>query len=1012
MNTKRNSRLFFSLGIGLAALTLLVSFAAAATQIDIDGPSGSGQFGRNVTVLPNGNLVVCDPSYDSGSTVDVGAVYLYNGATGVLISKLTGSTAGDQIGTSQFGASGVTALSNGNYVVRSPMWDNGAVVNAGAVTWGSAMTGVSGVVGSANSLVGSTSDDQVGNAQLGTGGVTALSNGNYVVNSPMWDNGAVVNAGAVTWGSGTAGVSGVVSAANSLVGSTINDNVGNYVMALANGNFLVNSHFWDNGAAIDVGAVTWGSGTTSISGAVSPANSLVGSTSNDWVGTSEMIELANGNYVVRSPYWDDGATVDAGAVTWGSGTSGVSGVVSVGNSLVGGTAGDRVGEGVIALANGNYVVNSLSWDNGTASDAGAVTWGSGTSGVSGVVSATNSLVGSTANDLVFSVTALANGNYVVNSPNWDNGAATDVGAVTWGSGTTGISGVVSAANSLVGSIAGDMVGYSEVTELANGNYLVGSPGWHATGAATWGNGTSGISGTVSASNSLVGSNPGDNVGFGFTALANGNYVVWSPDWDNGAVFDAGAATWGSGTSGVTGVVSAANSLVGSTAGDAVGSGELGAKDGVTALTNGNYVVRSPYWHNGAVINAGAVTWGSGTSGVSGVVSVADGLVGSSAGDEVGGDQITYEGVTALANGNYVVRIPNWDNGLATNAGAVTWGSGTIGVNGPISAVNSLVGSANYDMVGYFPVSALANGNYVVSSPYWAKGAVPTAGAVTWGSGTSGVSGAVSAANSLVGSTVDDLVGDFGVTELANGNYVVHSPNWNNSAATDAGAATWGNGTSGISGVVSAANSLVGSTVNDYVGFDVTALANGNYIVLNSEWDNGAAVDAGAVTWGSGTAGVSGLISMDNSVRGVAAAGGALLQWVYDDVNQQLIVGRPGDNNVTLFRPNQTNQAPLADAGIDQFVKSSGQVILDGSGSNDPESDYPLTYLWVQSGGPTITLSDNTAINPTFSAPATFTQTVALTITLVVTNSLGLASQPDQVIITVEPYRMFLPITIK
>ena len=57
-----------------------------------------------------------------------------------------------------------------------------------------------------------------------------------------------------------------------------------------------------------------------------------------------------------------------------------------------------------------------------------------------------------------------------------------------------------------------------------------------------------------------------------TALSNGNYVVRSPDWDNGAVTDAGAVTWGNGTTGITGAVSAANSLVGSTADDQVGYG--------------------------------------------------------------------------------------------------------------------------------------------------------------------------------------------------------------------------------------------------------------------------------------------------------------------------------------------------------------------------------------------------------------------------------------------------------
>ena len=56
----------------------------------------------------------------------------------------------------------MTALTNGNYVVRSPAWDNGAVADAGAVTLGSGTTGVSGAVSAANSLVGSTADDQVG----------------------------------------------------------------------------------------------------------------------------------------------------------------------------------------------------------------------------------------------------------------------------------------------------------------------------------------------------------------------------------------------------------------------------------------------------------------------------------------------------------------------------------------------------------------------------------------------------------------------------------------------------------------------------------------------------------------------------------------------------------------------------------------------------------------------------------------------------------------------------------
>ena len=143
-----------------------------------------------------------------------------------------------------------------------------------------------------------------------------------------------------------------------------------------------------------------------------------------------------------------------------------------------------------------------------------------------------------------------------------------------------------------------------------------------------------MTGVVSAANSLVGSSTFDVIGgWPFAggsrnlvvALTNGNYVVGSPGWDNGAIVDAGAVTWGNGTSGVTGVLSAANSLIGSKAGDLVGN--VGAK----ALTNGNYVVMSGAWDNGSIVDAGALTWGSGTTGVTGTVSVANSFAGSMSG---------------------------------------------------------------------------------------------------------------------------------------------------------------------------------------------------------------------------------------------------------------------------------------------------------------------------------------------------------------------------------------------
>ncbi len=92
------------------------------------------------------------------------------------------------------------------------------------------------------------------------------------------------------------------------------------------------------------------------------------------------------------------------------------------------------------------------------------------------------------------------------------------------------------------------------------------------------------------------------------------------------------------------------------------------------------------------------------------------------------------------------------------------------------------------------MTALRNGNYVVDSPYWQAGGAMV-GAVTWGNGWTGTTGTVSAVNSLVGSTDFDEVGIGGVTALTNGNYVVSSPGWQNPNGSG-GAATWGNGMGG------------------------------------------------------------------------------------------------------------------------------------------------------------------------------------------------------------------------
>lgn len=62
-----------------------------------------------------------------------------------------------------------------------------------------------------------------------------------------------------------------------------------------------------------------------------------------------------------------------------------------------------------------------------------------------------------------------------------------------------------------------------------------------------------------------------------------------------------------------------------------------------------------------------------------------------------------------------------------------------------------------------------------------------------------------------------------------------------------------------------------------------------------------------------------------------------------------------------------NHPPVAEAGVNQAVAEGAPVTLDGAASFDIDGDA-FTRSWVQMSGPTVTLSDTTAANPTFTAP--------------------------------------------
>lgn len=92
---------------------------------------------------------------------------------------------------------------------------------------------------------------------------------------------------------------------------------------------------------------------------------------------------------------------------------------------------------------------------------------------------------------------------------------------------------------------------------------------------------------------------------------------------------------------------------------------------------------------------------------------------------------------------------------------------------------------------------------------------------------------------------------------------------------------------------------------------------------------------------------------------------------------------------------EPNQAPLAAAGPDQSANVGEIVTLDGSGSSDPDGNYPLVYQWTQTGGPVVTLNEANTASPTFTVPVSG----VFTFQLVVTDNLGLASTPDTAVVT-------------
>ena len=228
---------------------------------------------------------------DVGIAVDTGSVMLVSGATGAQIgSTLVGNATNDLLG-----ASGITALTNNNFVIASPFDDVG-VSDAGSVMLVNGATGA--LIGT---IVGDTASDQ-----LGYSFITALTNNNFVIASENDNVGGITDAGSVMLINGATGA----QIGSTLAGDTASDKLGfTGVVKLNNNHFVVASRYDNVDSVTDAGSIR------QIDTTGSQVKLIAGTTTDDMITVGISTTSAANFYVVRLLNFDKSSYANSGFAT-------------------------------------------------------------------------------------------------------------------------------------------------------------------------------------------------------------------------------------------------------------------------------------------------------------------------------------------------------------------------------------------------------------------------------------------------------------------------------------------------------------------------------------------------------------------------------------------------------------------------------------------------------------------------------------------------------------------------
>ena len=497
--------------------TIRISRVGSLELVD-PSPGANDQFGSIVIQLANDNIVVSDPG-DSSVATNNGAVHLYSQFSSNPISSIYGDLEEDQLGSFS-----ITALSNSNYVIVSQVDDEDGVFNAGTVRL---------IDGNTGEQIGPTLAGETEGDFLGNGGVTALSNSNYIVASKRDNEDGVSSVGTVRLMDGYTGI----QIGASLQGDTNSDSIGGDITLLSNENYVVSSTVDDENGVVNAGSVRLIDGETGIQ--IGPA--LVGDQEDDRLG-ERVSALENNNYVVVTSRDEVNGVLSAGSVRLVDGNTGE----QIGTTISGESINDQVGNlSTTGLPNSNFVIAS-SFDDEGSPNTGSVRL---IDGISGDQIGPTITGNSEFDFLTISIAALESSNYVVTVPTQTVNGNSFAGSVRLIDGTTGLQ----ISPSITGINSDDLLGVSGIEALDNNNYVIAS-GAEDTGSVIVDSGSvrliDGNNGREIGA-TIRGDDPNDSYGSGgITTLNNNNYVVISPSDDENGITDAGSIQLIDGNTGI------------------------------------------------------------------------------------------------------------------------------------------------------------------------------------------------------------------------------------------------------------------------------------------------------------------------------------------------------------------------------------------------------------------------------------------------------------------------------